>query len=248
MKIKFESRLFWKLISSALLVGMFFTFNQCVIQQYDEPTTSETSDQSVNDGYHDSPVTNSGTLPPGGSGEFEENGATEVARLVSDIGMKDFEAIYMSFQVLTGVRASDSSSLRSTYTDLKTQLPYDSSIKSFNTAHQIAIIKLASEICNVAFSSSNFYNSFFTNFNISQTPANSLMSEAGKRIMIQDFIDRFWGRNVQPLSVEEKAFVEIEPLIDSLMEGLNVNSTTSTRTIAKGVCTTVLSSAPVTTL
>jgi hypothetical protein len=223
---------------------MFFTFNQCVVQQYDAPVVKSNSN-GVDD-YHDSPV-NTGGGPPGGSGEFEENGATEVSRLTTDIGIKDFEAIYVTYQVLTSVDPLEESGVRSTYEDLKTQLPFDSSIKNFGTAHQIATIKLASEFCHALFQRATLYNSFFTNFNIAQTPSEGL-DATGKMIMVRDFIDRFWGKNVQPIEVEQVAIEQMTLLLDDLLVGESQNSTTSTRTVAKGVCTSLLASAPVTTL
>jgi hypothetical protein len=224
---------------------MFFTFNQCVVQQYDAPVVKSSDD--LVDSFHETPINSGGTLPPGGSGEFEENGATEVARLITDVGVKDFEAIYVTYQVLTGVDPLEDGTVRNAYEDLKTQLPFDASIKNFGTAHQVATIKLASEFCHSLFNRSAYYNVFFTNFNIAQTPAAGL-TPTGKMIMVSDFIYRFWGENVQPAEVEQVAMEQMSQLVDDLLEGLSQTSTTTTRTVAKGVCTSLLASAPVTTL
>jgi hypothetical protein len=245
MKINFHNKNLWKLISLGLLTTMFFTFNQCVVQQYDAPVVK--SNDGVVDSYHDGPVTGGGTLPPGGSGEFQETGATEVARLITDVGVKDFEAIYVTFQVLTGVDPLQENVIRNSFSELKTQLPFDASIKSFNTAHQIATIKLASEFCHRLFESSAYYNIFFTNFNIGQSP-NNVLNANGKIIMINDFINRFWGENVQPIAVEQVAIQQMSQLIDALLVDENMGSSTTTRKVAKGVCTSLLASAPVTTL
>ena len=244
MKINFNNKAGWKVLSIAMLLGVFFTFNQCVVQQYDSVVTKTNSDIEV-DPYHSDPITNGETLP-GGSGEFEETGSTEVARLVTDVGVKDFEEIYVTFQILTGVNISNEGTLRSVYSDIVSQLPFDNSIKNFGTANQIAIIKLASEFCHTTFNKSVYYNVFFNNFNVGQT-SNNAFSNNGKMMMIQDMINRFWGSNVQPINVEENAKTELNILIDDLLVGLN-NSTTTTRTVAKGVCTSLLSSAPVTML
>jgi hypothetical protein len=245
MKINFESRNFWKAISSVLLITMFFTFNQCVVQQFDEPV-AKISGETV-DSYHEDPVSNGGTLPPGGSGEFEENGATEVARLVTDIGIKDFEAIYFTYQVLTGINGAEENDVRGPFIDLKTQLPFDATIKNFNIAQQIAIIKLASEFCESLFRRSAYYNGFFNNFDINQSPNSVLSSQNGKMAMVNELINRFWGVNVQPDSVVQTAQLELSALIDDLLIGTNMNSSATTRLVAKGVCISLLSSAPVTT-
>jgi hypothetical protein len=244
MKINFNSKASWKILSIAMLLGVFLTFNQCVVQQYDTAVNKVNTDIEI-DPYHSDPISNGETIP-GGSGEFEETGSTEVARLVTDIGVKDFEEIYVTFQVLTGVNISNEGTLRSVYSDIETQLPFDNSIKNFGTANQIAIVKLASEFCHTVFNKSVYYNVFFNNFNIAQS-SNNAFSNNGKLIMVQDMINRFWGTNVQPDGVEENARIELSVLIDDLLVGTS-NSTTTTRTVAKGVCTSLLSSAPVTML
>lgn len=244
MKINFQSKAFWKIASSVMLVTIFFTFNQCVVQQYNAPATSNS--QVVNDTPTPStgdPVIDSGTPPSGGSGEFQETGATEVARIVTDVGLKDFEEIYMTMSVLTGVDSNENN-VKNLFNTLNTQLPTDNSVKNFMTSQQIAIIKLSSEFCHRAFSSSSIYNNFFNNFNIGLTPAQGLDAN-GKNIMINDFISRFWGYNVQPQGVQDEAVAEMSALIDDLLTGENMNSTSTTRKVAKGVCTSLLSSAPV---
>lgn len=244
MKINFQGKVFWKFASTLLLVAMFFTFNQCVVQQYNSPVSSSQV-EVTNDLGDGDPVMNGDTPPPGGSGEFQETGATEVARMVSDVGLKDFEQIYMSMSVLTGINVSNEFGIRNLFEELNTQLPTDNSVKNFMTSHQIAILKLAGEFCDRTFNSDNYYGVFFNSFNITQTPNQVLSDEEGKKLLVNEFIDRFWGLNVQPDEVEDNARVEIVAMIDDLLVGENMNSVFTTRKIAKGVCTAMLSSAPV---
>lgn len=245
MKINFQSKAFWKIISTTMLVGIFFTFNQCVVQQYNAPITTNEAQVVVDHPDTGSPVINSGTPPSGGSGEFEETGATEVARLTTDVGLKDFEQVYMTMSVLTGIDVGNESSIRNLFNTLNTQLPTDNSVKNFMTSQQIAIVKLAGEFCHRVFSSSTYYNSFFVNFNIAQTPS-QVLNANGKLSLTNEFISRFWGFNVQPIGVEDEARSEMNILIEDLLVGENMNSSTTTRKVAKGVCTAMLASAPVT--
>ena len=245
MKINFQSKAFWKIVSTTMLVGVFFTFNQCVVQQYNAPVNTNGAQVVIDHPETGDPVMNSGTPPSGGSGEFEETGATEVARLTVDVGLKDFEEIYMSMSVLTGIDVGDESSIRNLFNTLNTQLPTDNSVKNFMTSQQIAIIKLSGEFCHRVFSNGTYYNNFFEGFNIGQTPSQGLNAN-GKLALTNEFISRFWGFNVQPESVEINARNEMAILIDDLLIGENMNSSTTTRKVAKGVCTAMLASAPVT--
>lgn len=235
-----NNKLFWKFISFLMITSMLVFFNQCVVQEFDTGV-SGTSTQDVGGGAEDNtPV----DVPVGGSGEFTETGATEVAKAISSVGTKDFEEIYYTMSVVTGIDPRDEGSIRNLYNDLRTQLPFDSSIKIYTTANQIAIIKLGSEYCHQLFNQSEYYNNFFQNFNVAQNPNQGLSNETSKQVMISDFINRFWGQDTQPDNVENVARQELSILIDELLVGENMNSTTTTRTIAKGVCTSLIASAP----
>ena len=242
-KFNWNNKLFWKFISFLMITSMLVFFNQCVVQEYEMGATGTTNqDVGGGDDYHsDDDVVD---IPVGGSGEFSETGATEVARTVTSVGTNDFEEIYYTMSTVTGINPADESSIRNLYQDLKTQLPFDASIKIYTTANQIAIIKLGAEYCHQLFNRSQYYNNFFTNFNIGQNPNQVLSDENSKQVMITDFINKFWGQDTQPQNVEDVARQELSILIDDLLVGENMNSTTTTRTVAKGVCTSLIASAP----
>jgi hypothetical protein len=244
MKINLHHKFTWKLLSIILLVIIMMAFNQCVVQQYNT-APGQLDLGVVSPGGNDSMPTPD--VPAGGSSEFIETGATDVAKLSSSIGVKDFEEIYMSFVVLTGINLANESGIRNLFNNLNSQLPTDNDVKAFMTSQQVAVIKLAGEFCHRLFENSTYYNAFFTNFNINQTP-NQGLNEAGKLLMVNDFINRFWGLGVQPPLVEDNARNALMVLIDDLKMGENLNATSVTRKIAKGVCTSLLASAPVTLL
>lgn len=240
MKFNINNKLFWKFISFLMITSMLVFFNQCVVQEYDLGQTG-TSAQGVVEEEEEEVVVD---VPVGGSGEFTETGATEVARTVTSVGVKDFEEIYYSMSVVTGIDPQDEGGIRNLFSDLRTQLPFDASIKQYTTANQIAIIKLGAEYCHRLFSSGQYYNNFFNNFNIGQSPNQVLATEQQKQVMISEFINKFWGEDTQPQNVEDLARQELSILIDDLLVGENMGSSTTTRTVAKGVCSTLISSAP----
>lgn len=239
MRINLQSKLVWKSISILLLGAVFTTFNQCVVQQFDVETTEvETTPEKIND-YHEIPVFDSGAV------QFEETGATEVARTITSVGVKNFEEIYQTMSVLTGIDPADEGSIRNTYSDLSSQLPTDDSVKSYLTANQVAVIKLGAEFCERLFSASKYYNDFFPRFNIGMGPRD-LLNGNNKQVMAQDFIAKFWGENTQPDALVMTTESEMSALITELAAGMeNSTNASNTRTIAKGVCTAMISSAPV---
>lgn len=238
MKINFQNKNIWKGASVLMIALMLTTFNQCVVQEYN---LAENKVNTVVEEEQEEEVVD---VPSGGSGEFTETGATEVARTITSVGIKDFEEVYYTMSVVTGINPADEGSIRNTFADLRTQLPFDASIKQYTTANQIAVIKLGGEFCHILFSKSQYYNNFFNNFNIGQTPNQTLVNQASKDTLIDEFITKFWGQNTQPAEVENIARAELSLLIDDLLVGENMNSSGTTRDVAKGVCSSLIASAP----
>lgn len=238
MKINFQNKNIWKGASVVMIALMLTTFNQCVVQEYN------LAENKVNNVVEEEEEEEVVDVPVGGSGEFTETGATEVARTITSVGVKDFEEVYYTMSVVTGIDPADEESIRNTFADLRTQLPFDSSIKQYTTANQIAVIKLGGEFCHILFSKSQYYNNFFNNFNIGQTPNQTLVNQASKDTLIDEFINKFWGQNTQPAEVENIARAELSLLIDDLLVGENMNSSGTTRDVAKGVCSSLIASAP----
>lgn len=238
MKINFQNKNIWKGASVAMIALMLTTFNQCVVQEYN------LAENKVNNIVEEEEEEEVVDVPVGGSGEFTETGATEVARTITSVGIKDFEEVYYTMSVVTGIDPADEGSIRNTFADLRTQLPFDASIKQYTTANQIAVIKLGGEFCHILFSKSQYYNNFFNNFNIGQTPNQTLVNQSSKDTLIDEFINKFWGQNTQPAEVENIARAELSLLIDDLLVGENMNSSGTTRDVAKGVCSSLIASAP----
>lgn len=178
-------------------------------------------------------------------GDFQEAGATDVAIAISDVGLKDFEQIYMTMSVLTGIDPNSESGIRNAYADLTTALPNDSSVKRFNSNIQFSIFKLATEYCNVMLNNSNYYNAVFKSLNIDQ---GIKTNDALKSAAINDLIDRFWGGSaVQEATLLTTSRSELKILLDELYAD-ETNSATATRKVVKGVCAAMLSTPQVTML
>jgi hypothetical protein len=249
MKINFHNKLMWKSLAVFALVGVFVTFNQCVIQQYDGTTNTVNTNVDVQgggEGEEEALVPE----PTGGQNEFVETGATEVAKLYTSVGHKDFEQIYMSMSIVTGIDVQDESGIRSRYTILNSQLPADNSIKNFGTAHQIAVIKLASEFCDRFINNSSYYQDALPGINFNTSYAQQLYNGNNTKIdLIQKMINKFWGVNVQPDTVVQSAINEnIQLITDVQGEESDPDSQNTGRKAGKAVCTSLLSSAPITLL
>lgn len=238
-----------KLGSFAGLALIFFTFTQCVEEMEVEkvevvPVVMPDDPNHNGGGSGDSGL---GDVTGGGSiiSEFNENGATEVARTSTSIGIKDFEQIHKTMSVLTGINPANERDVRDVYGELSTQLPNENDVKQFNNSIQFAIFKLGSAYCDVMLDDSNYYNAVFTSINVGSSPNQVLNNQAGKLNLVNDLINRFWGAGVQDAAIVSQTQTDLVALLDDLLTGEDLGRGATTRKVAKGVCASLIATPPV---
>ncbi len=225
---------------SSLLI-LLFSFNHCVLQP---KATKKPSDGSENTQTQSNTNNNTNNNNTGG-GDPDPGDPPPIVLEEVDVGVKNFEQVRETMAVLTGVDPN-TSSIRNTYEDLKTQLPTNNDIKTFLPAHQVAVTKLAAEYCDELVDSSALRGGVWPGFNFGGTPTNSLNAN-GRATIINQTVDKFWGVGTIEVSDRNAALVELQLLISDLLLNEDNNSTT-TRTVVKGVCIATLASARVTLL
>jgi hypothetical protein len=240
-KIAFKKHL-TKIIALTSLSSLLIVFNQCVVQQYEEVGVAEVEESSVNllpPLEEEDPINDETTM--GGDGEFMEAGATEVARTTTSVGVKDFEQIYKTFQVLTGIDSARESSIRNDYALISSQLTNDNDLKKFSVATNIANIKLAGRFCDEMFRDSQYYNGFISFIN--QRANDSLVNrQANKEALADAFMSRFWGPGTQDAQEYQGNRADLVQLIDDLLMEVDTGRGDSTREVSKGVCIATLTS------
>lgn len=227
-----------KISITVSLVSILFVFTQCVKQTEINKVSFDPVD--VVDPHGGDPVTDG---VDGGSitGEFSEQGATEVAKSVTSVGIKDFEQIYRSMAAVTGINPADERDIRDAYEDLSSQLPNDNSIKTFSSSTQFAIFKLGSEFCDTMVDNGTYRNAAFPTANMGA----GLNNASSKGQLVDDLMNRFWGVGVQDAQLVADTRMELLSLVDELQSGETLNATT-TRNVAKGVCSSLLITPPIT--
>lgn len=222
------------------LFSLLFVFTQCV--QRTEIQQVEFSQESVADPHSADDNIDIGGVD-GGSiiNEFSETGATEVARSVTSVGIKDYEQINRTMSVLTGVPTSNERVARA-YRDLSNSLPNENSVKQFGSSAQFSMFKLGSEYCDAMMEDAALYNAAFPSANMNA----GLSNTQAKQNLVNDLLNRFWGQGVQDAGMEAQTRTELMALVDELMVGEDPNSASDTRKIAKGVCSSLIITLPVT--
>lgn len=156
-----------------------------------------------------------------------------------DIGMRNFDQINNTMATLTGVNP-DSSSVRNTFNDLKQQLPGGYDVRTFVSAHQVGIFKLAFQYCDEMVRSRNLREDFFDNISdIGTNQGLEAVFPARTDEIIDQLVTRMIGNNL----ANQPSRAELRPILRSLVTQVSSNNDAST--VLTSTCAAVLGSAPV---
>lgn len=158
-----------------------------------------------------------------------------------DIGIRNFEEIMASMSAITGVEKNHPR-ITLTYSTVKQQLPSESTLSSFVSAHQMGITQLAIEFCNTLVDDTTLRANFFGNFDFTAPPA-SAFSTTNRNTITNALYDHISGSSLSTQPSREAMSTEIDALITRLSVCGNNCATNRTATIVKASCAAVLGSA-----
>ena len=236
---------FKMIVSTSLMMGILFAFNQCVVKQ----TRSSRSKLSSSSTAVPAPTGDAvdtdlpKNLPPGVDMPPMNSPVPEDLNSI-EVGVKNFEQINSTMSALTGVPVTNSAVV-SVYNDISIQLPSSNNVKNFLPSMQVAITKLATEYCDQTVETDAYRIAIWTSINFSQTPTQTLTA-TNKATMINQTVSRFLGPVDQATIDQTKT--ELLSLYDTLIAGESLTSNLTTKKVVKGICVATLSSAYVTLL
>jgi hypothetical protein len=163
----------------------------------------------------------------------------------SVIGVRNFDEINASMAALTGV-STNNSGVRSTFTQLRQQLPSVTGLDSFLTANQMAITQLSIKYCDALVEDSALRAAYFPDFNFT-ADANSGFNSAMKNAIITPLNARMLGAGISSQPEHRDVYNEVSDLIDRLgaCASQNACSAQTTKTVVKASCAALLGSAVV---
>ncbi len=228
------------------LVSVLVAFNQCTVDKKTTNTKSSTGSSSSSSTAAPAPVTGDsgdtendtelpdGLVMPPINAPVTENELSEM-----DVGIKNFEQIYLSMAAATGVSVTEAATLN-LYREIIVQLPADNNVKSFLPSNQVAITKLSAEFCEKLVETQALRAVIWPSINFGQTPT-QVFNAANKKIIIDAAMARF----LPPLDSQTQVFTynELIRLFDELLIGEDFNTSVTTRKIVKGMCISTLASA-----
>lgn len=189
------------------------------------------------------------TNSSGGSGGDVQGDPETIAAIPTSLGVRNFEQVNATMSQLTGIVGN--TQITNKYNSLKSMLPSDNDIKSFSFSGQSAVAELAAEYCTVLMTNpGNAYTTQRTEavgtLNFAALPA-AAYTTTGRADVASKLLTKFWGTGFVNLPNGATAQAAVSTLINDLVTG-EAATTTTTRNVAIGACTSVLASAPVTTI
>lgn len=189
-----------------------------------------------------------GTVDPsdGTSGPVDP-AASDVQRLMTSAGLRNYEQINATMATVTGVPMTTAAVKDMFANQLATSLPTDNDIKAFLGSQQVAVYKLAVTYCETLVTSATLRTKVFGTFNFAGTP-NVSLNAAGKDLIAEALVTKFWGVGLESLPDHDASVDTVVALIDSLLVGKSATTATVTPVVVTGACSAVLAAAPVTIL
>ena len=162
-----------------------------------------------------------------------------------DAGLRNYAQINATMAALTGV-AANTPAVRTVFQEqLANSLPTDNDIKAFLGSHQVSVFKLAVEYCDALVSSQALRSTFFPDLNFGATPT-AAFDAAGKEALAITLVTKLWGTKLSTNPTEQESIKLVAALVDDVLVGKTMTDPAVTGAVVTGVCTAVLSAAPVT--
>jgi len=170
-----------------------------------------------------------------------------------DLGLRDFAEINASLAQMTGVPAT-TSSVASTYTKVKQQLPTLTNLDSFVAAQQMGITQLTVAYCNALVDDASLRAGYFPGFDFSATVATAFNTSTKRDQIIEPLLTRLIANEQADGSNPDSALasqpdpadlrLELNQLLDGMVASCGTDCGASrTLTSVKASCAATFGSA-----
>ncbi|MBI3777027.1 MAG: LamG domain-containing protein [Gammaproteobacteria bacterium] len=176
---------------------------------------------------------------------------TDTRAVIPKSGVRTFDQVNNTMSALTGISVT-TANVNTVFTQLRQQLPSGSNVMSFLPAQQVGIAKLATEYCDSLVENATARAAFFNTtpaFEFGSPVATAFSTQVKKDLITNTLNNKMIGVNFANQPTATESYTEVNTLINDLVAAANVAvppltiDQVRTRSIVKGACTTVLSSA-----
>lgn len=170
----------------------------------------------------------------------------DVRAVIPKSGVRTFDQVNNTMAALTGISVT-TGNVVTVFTQLRQQLPSNSNVMSFLPGQQIGIAKLATEYCDALVESGTARAAFFNAipaFEFGSAVATAFSVPAKKDLITNTLNNKLIGVNFANQPTATESYTEVNSLLTDLIAAAPAGSDqVRTRSIVKGACTAVLSSA-----
>jgi hypothetical protein len=159
-------------------------------------------------------------------------------------GLRDFTRLDASFAAITG---QDPAVAAATFAEIEEQLPSDYDVRSFVSSQQVAIAKLALDYCDALVEGPD-RSAFFPGFDFGESADTAFATSVQRDRIFLPLYDRAVGAGLAMQPTQAEVLGALDTMVDELTLACatpGACDATRTRTIVKGSCAAVLSSAAV---
>ena len=160
----------------------------------------------------------------------------------SEIGLRTFDRINASMAAVTGVPATHAA-VQATFDLVRQQLPTTDGMDTFVSAHQIGVMQLAVEYCNVLVKDAALRSSYFPGFDFAAGPSTAFAGSQ-RNLLLDPLINRMMGSNLASQPDFHDVRDELDRLVDRLIATGGGSGAARTIDISMGACAALLASAP----
>ncbi len=179
------------------------------------------------------------------------------------LAIKNYDEIFNTMDQLTGLNiqrttnptqgttelGGNANALMLFYSGNQASLPYTNSADLFDAAHGLTTFNLAYEFCAVLVDNAperaRFFSELFP-FNLMNNDAmhspSVILTSENKTKLVQYILDKFWVAVPKDSARRLEAEADLVQLINTTLDGSNMNQSATTRNVALTVCTTALGS------
>lgn len=223
----------WGLI--VLLASIAVTFTQCMPQQTKSPIAEDEYHSDLQEELPSEPLT-------------IEEARPDIIEEAPDVSVKDYERVLHTMSALTGVPVAGTV-LNEYNSRLRAQLPANSRLETLSETNILGMTKLASEFCQELIENGTRRAAVWPaadfNFGLNSSVFWARDS-ATRRNFITRLLNQFWGQGVLTEIEYTEGRQVIDTLVSEMLESpvdpVLPNNSTTTRNIAKAACTVALSS------
>ena len=151
-----------------------------------------------------------------------------------ELGLRDFAEINETMSLMTGIPKTNSE-VDDTYDLVHQAMPVQPNIEGFISSQQMGITQLAIKYCSVLVDDTSARATYFPGFSFGAAPGAAF---ADRDLLLDPLVDNMVGNGIGT----QPDLVALRAEVNSLVDGL-ILSGTSTETIVKASCASVLGSA-----